>query len=258
GNDNIVASDIGAEKFTVITVPNFILNQPTHVYSNGDSSNHLIELESRLALLSRMSDYSAKLWVFDDVRGNNKEKNRSTSSSIAGTNKIVIETHDEYSIFTRHSYNWIAKSCKKIEISGRGEEEHELQSSLYPEDVFEVLRSSSFQLGIKLKAIIQSSVRGHGYKCRRAITRLKPVMNVVCNNNMIRKQKRKNKRSRGAGGNISLSNSASTFHDDSAIVCEILSRLPVSHLFDSNAYVNVGGHSSRKTRTLYIYTLTNQ
>ncbi|XP_026431552.1 putative F-box protein At3g10240 [Papaver somniferum] len=141
GNDKLVAFDVGAEKFRVITVPNFILNQPRHVYL----SIYLIELEGRLAILSRMNDYTAKLWVFDDAYGNNKEMNSSTSNSsdqhwtevtielpylwsddrevsfhsVAGTELIVIESLEKQFIFTRHLYNWKTKSCKEIDINGR-------------------------------------------------------------------------------------------------------------------------------------------
>ncbi|KAI3853545.1 hypothetical protein MKW92_038690, partial [Papaver armeniacum] len=58
---------------------------------------------------------------------------------------------------------------------------------------------------------------GPGYKRRRAITRLKPALS-------------NSTKQTGAGGNVGLSNSTSSFHADSAIVCEILSRLPVKSL----------------------------
>ncbi|XP_026442977.1 F-box/kelch-repeat protein At3g04660-like [Papaver somniferum] len=140
GSDKIVAFDVGAEKFRVITVPSFIFNQPRDVYP----SNRLIELETRLALLTRMKDYTAKLWVFDDVNGNIKEMNSSTSissnlnwtevtielpylwgedrdvsfHSVVGTDHIVIQSRENQSIFTHHLYNWKTKSCKQIDISG--------------------------------------------------------------------------------------------------------------------------------------------
>ncbi|KAI3885992.1 hypothetical protein MKW92_049471 [Papaver armeniacum] len=142
GNDKIVAFDVGAEKFRVITVPNFILNQPRDVYRDDASHSYLIELAGRIALLSRISDCTAKLWVFDGVHDGNKEKNTSMGSgsnhnwtevalelpylwsadrdicfhSVGGTDQIVIESYDD-SNFTRHFYNWKTKSCKEIYIS---------------------------------------------------------------------------------------------------------------------------------------------
>ncbi|XP_026378639.1 F-box protein At1g30790-like [Papaver somniferum] len=78
GNDKIVAFDVGAEKFRVITVPEYILNQPRYFHWNGKSSNRLIVLKGCLELLIKMNDSTAKLWVFDDVHGSNKDKNIST------------------------------------------------------------------------------------------------------------------------------------------------------------------------------------
>ncbi|XP_026378645.1 F-box/kelch-repeat protein At3g04660-like [Papaver somniferum] len=141
GNDKIVAFDAGAEKFRVITVPNFILNQPRHVYQDGTSSNNLIEVDGRLALLSRLSDYIAKLWIFDDVQSNNNAvKNTSSNQDwtevnfdlpylwsadldlhfycVSGTDQLIIESLENNLVFRRLLYNRRTKSCKKINTSG--------------------------------------------------------------------------------------------------------------------------------------------
>ncbi|KAI3973838.1 hypothetical protein MKX01_030414 [Papaver californicum] len=127
----IVAFDVGSEKFRVITIPNFILDEPCE--ESFFSPIAMLELNGRVALAYRVSLYILKLWILDDgvgkkienCQGNERNWSEETIKlpfrcypsfvefhAVEGTDKIVFE------LVSLYSYDRKKKSFKKIEIDG--------------------------------------------------------------------------------------------------------------------------------------------
>ncbi|OVA03703.1 F-box associated domain [Macleaya cordata] len=145
----IVAFDVGSEKFRVIPIPNFIVDQPMSRDNFCGPSVELLEVDGRVALLGRMNAYNVKMWIFDDDHDYDKEEkiNRTTTSSstsnsnwtevtiklpfcwnrdmplsfhaVEGTDQIILQScRNSLWVVSLYSYNWKKKTFKKIEISG--------------------------------------------------------------------------------------------------------------------------------------------
>ncbi|KAI3961261.1 hypothetical protein MKX01_006975 [Papaver californicum] len=139
--DVIVAFDVGIEKYRVIPIPNFILNEPRDETCRKPID--MLALGRHVALIYRTEPYVVKLWMLDDGAGKKLENcrgNRSNwsaetitlpfccddgfaSSGIAGsTDKIVFKGQGcrDYGclMFTCYSYDLSKKTFKKIEMDG--------------------------------------------------------------------------------------------------------------------------------------------
>ncbi|MCL7052181.1 hypothetical protein MKW94_021533, partial [Papaver nudicaule] len=138
--DVIVAFDVGSEKYRVIPIPNFILDEPR------DESFRLpidmLVLGGHVALLYRMEPYAIKLWMLDDRADKKLENCRGSISNwssetitlpfycdsrvggfaMAGsTDKILFECRgyqDSGDFVCLFSYDRKKKTCKKIEMDG--------------------------------------------------------------------------------------------------------------------------------------------
>ncbi|MCL7034903.1 hypothetical protein MKW94_030730, partial [Papaver nudicaule] len=156
----IVAFDVGSEKYRVIPIPEFILNEPRH--ENFRLPIGMLVLGAHVALLYRMEPYVLKLWMLDDrpdkklenCQGNNSNwtsetitlpfdcDNRVGGFGIAGSNdKILFECVGvEDSVILRakvsvrftclYSYDRREKTCKKIEMDGVSSFTHYSSASL--------------------------------------------------------------------------------------------------------------------------------
>ncbi|RZC68189.1 hypothetical protein C5167_031447 [Papaver somniferum] len=155
--DVIVALDVGSEKFRVIPIPSFILDEPHQRFYRRPVD--MLMLGGRVALLFRMEPQVYKLWMLDDGVDNKLKNCQGSESNWSGetiqlpfytdarvrgfvvggsTENIVLERHNLkrqegiYADFVSlYSYDRRKGSCKKIEIDG---------VSLFP------LRSSSRSL----------------------------------------------------------------------------------------------------------------
>ncbi|KAI3852852.1 hypothetical protein MKW92_049194 [Papaver armeniacum] len=139
--DVIVAFDVGSEKYRVIPIPNFILDEPRDVRLPIG----MVVLGGHVGLLYRLEPYTVKLWMLDDradkklenCRGNKGDWSSETITlpfccdsrigvfGIAGsTNKILFhcrgcrDDEDDVKFTCLYSYNRRKKTFKKIEMDG--------------------------------------------------------------------------------------------------------------------------------------------
>ncbi|XP_026457574.1 F-box/LRR-repeat protein At2g40920-like [Papaver somniferum] len=136
----IVAFDVGSEKYRVIPIPNFILDEPRD--GKYRLPIDMLVLGTHVALLYRMEPCVVKLWMLDEganrklenCRGNGHNWSSETitlpfccdngvgGSAIAGsTDKIMFELRrwEKSASFTRlYSYDRRNKTGKKIEMDG--------------------------------------------------------------------------------------------------------------------------------------------
>ncbi|OVA07525.1 F-box domain [Macleaya cordata] len=145
----VVAFDVGTEKFSLITIPNFILGEPQSLLSGRFVD--LLEVDGRIALLHRRtSDGKVNLWINDGFEvtgtaatsGQNvivynsnwieetismpfdwDENLNPTFRPIAGTDKIIIKPIEFNADSPRHSvslyyYDRKKKTSRKVEITG--------------------------------------------------------------------------------------------------------------------------------------------
>ncbi|KAI3908794.1 hypothetical protein MKW98_029344 [Papaver atlanticum] len=133
-NDKIVAFDVGSEKFTVIRVPKFIIDQPRETKRFFGSSITLLEVDCRLALLCKMSGYVVKLWLFDHNHNDWSEvatielpylwdEGRKVHFlSVPGMDQIILKsylwTNNLIHGLSFHSYNWRNKTFMEVQING--------------------------------------------------------------------------------------------------------------------------------------------
>ncbi|KAI3959777.1 hypothetical protein MKW98_029814 [Papaver atlanticum] len=137
----IVAFDVGSEKYRVIPIPNFILDEPRE--KSFFSPIAMLELNGRVALTYRMSPFHLKLWILDDgadkkienCHGN--DRNWSAESvklpfhcypsfvnfhAVEGTDQIVFECYDDLQrnlkSVSLYSYDRNKKTLTKIKIDG--------------------------------------------------------------------------------------------------------------------------------------------
>ncbi|MCL7040774.1 hypothetical protein MKW94_016649 [Papaver nudicaule] len=139
--DVIVAFDVGSEKYRVIPVPKFILDEPRDETFRVPIG--MLVLGTHVALLYRMEPNVVKLWMLDDgadkkLENCGRESNTNWRSEtitlpfccdngfdgfgIAGcSDKILFESRvrKNSELFTcLYSYDRVKKSCKKIEMDG--------------------------------------------------------------------------------------------------------------------------------------------
>ncbi|KAI3950676.1 hypothetical protein MKW92_051776 [Papaver armeniacum] len=142
--DVIVALDVGSEKFRVISIPNFILDEPHERFYRRPVD--MLILGGRVALLFRKEPQVLKLWMLDDGVHNKLKNCQGSESNWGGDTiqlpfpiearvrgfgvggsieNIVFERHDLkrqegiYADFVSlYSYDRRKRSCKKIEIDG--------------------------------------------------------------------------------------------------------------------------------------------
>ncbi|MCL7032509.1 hypothetical protein MKW94_008056 [Papaver nudicaule] len=136
----IVAFDVGSEKYRVIPIPEFILDEPRHETFKPPIG--MLVLGAHIALLYRMEPFVLKLWMLDDRPDKKLENCRGSTSNwssetitlpfccekgvggfgIAGsTDKILFECRgckDPVSFTSLYSYDRRKKTCKKIEMDG--------------------------------------------------------------------------------------------------------------------------------------------
>ncbi|KAI3844069.1 hypothetical protein MKW92_043898 [Papaver armeniacum] len=136
----IVAFDVGSEKFRVIPIPSFILDEPRE--ERFSSPIAILELNGRVALSYRLSPYILKLWVLDDGVGRKLENCHGNGKNwtaeiiklpfrcdpvikfhaVVGTDQIVFEFYDDaqrnLKFVSLYSYDRKKKTFKKIEIDG--------------------------------------------------------------------------------------------------------------------------------------------
>ncbi|KAI3934577.1 hypothetical protein MKX01_034031 [Papaver californicum] len=91
----IVAFDVGTEKFRMIQIPNFIPDQHLHHDEHFHSYIRLLELDSAVAVLLRLSAYIVKLWVLDDHLHDNENGNRTSALGILGNG---IQTEEIFTL----------------------------------------------------------------------------------------------------------------------------------------------------------------
>ncbi|RZC48381.1 hypothetical protein C5167_041336 [Papaver somniferum] len=138
--DVIVAFDVGTEKYRLIPIPSFILDEPRD--EEYRLPIDMLVLGGHVALLYRVEPYVVKLWMLDDGAGKKLENCRGNKSNwstetitvpfycdkrvggfgVAGSNdKIVFECRGckkSVSFTSLYSYDRKKKTCKKIEMDG--------------------------------------------------------------------------------------------------------------------------------------------
>ncbi|KAI3906229.1 hypothetical protein MKW98_021762 [Papaver atlanticum] len=161
--DVIVAFDVASEKYRVIPIPNFILDEPRD--EDYRLPIGMLVLGGHLTLLYRMESHVVKLWMLDDTankklencRGNKSNwstetitlpffcDNRVRGFGISGsTDKIVFESwgrRNSINFVSLYSYDRKEKTCKKIEIDGLPSFTHHSERSLvttFTESLFPV------------------------------------------------------------------------------------------------------------------------
>ncbi|KAI3932227.1 hypothetical protein MKW92_014810 [Papaver armeniacum] len=161
--DVIVAFDVGSEKYRLIPIPSFILDEPR------DESFRLpidmLVLGGHVALLYRMEPYVVKLWMLDDRADKKLENCRGSGNNwitetitlpfycdngvggfgIAGSSdKILFECREctnSISFTCLYSYDRKENICKKIEMDGVSSFTHHSRRSLvttFTESLFPV------------------------------------------------------------------------------------------------------------------------
>ncbi|KAI3933798.1 hypothetical protein MKW92_038040 [Papaver armeniacum] len=138
--DVIVAFDVGTEKYRLIPIPSFIIEEPRD--EEYILPIDMLVLGGHVALLYRMEPYIVKLWMLDDGAGKKLENCRGNKSNwstetielpfycdnrvggfgIAGsTDKIIFECrgcNNSVSFTCLYSYDRKKKTCKRIEMDG--------------------------------------------------------------------------------------------------------------------------------------------
>ncbi|MCL7044861.1 hypothetical protein MKW94_005908 [Papaver nudicaule] len=142
--DVIVALDVGSEKYRVIPIPNFILDEPREKYSRHPID--MLMLGGRVALLFGMGPFFVKLWMLDDGINNKLENCQGNESNwsaetihvpfychsgicgfgVAGSVEMIVfecssyKNHEGDNAFfvSLYAYDFRKKSCKKIEVDG--------------------------------------------------------------------------------------------------------------------------------------------
>ncbi|KAI3944136.1 hypothetical protein MKW92_015672 [Papaver armeniacum] len=138
--DVVVALDVGNEKFRVIPIPKFILDED-HVY-NGHSA--LFMLRGNVTVVNLLSDNIVKLWMLDDGDDDKKLENCQGSGESNWISETIALPYSHYpryvefhgvadqlllSIYSEdqtlyrkfgflHFYDCRKKTLKKIEIDG--------------------------------------------------------------------------------------------------------------------------------------------
>ncbi|MCL7031030.1 hypothetical protein MKW94_022743 [Papaver nudicaule] len=62
----ILAFDVGTEKFRVIPIPDFVIDSYRTSEDSFQLAQYLLEVDGHIALIDRLSDNVAKLWISDD------------------------------------------------------------------------------------------------------------------------------------------------------------------------------------------------
>ncbi|MCL7031031.1 hypothetical protein MKW94_022744 [Papaver nudicaule] len=63
----IIAFDLGTEKFRVIPIPDFVINSyMTSEETPFRRAEYLLEVDDHIAIIDRLTDYTAKLWICND------------------------------------------------------------------------------------------------------------------------------------------------------------------------------------------------
>ncbi|XP_026396797.1 putative F-box protein At3g10240 [Papaver somniferum] len=167
--------DVGNEKFRVIPVPNCISDQPRDCGQNVELLDDqvdgradlfrrmsvyegrevgLLEMGGHVTVFRRMSDYTAKLWIFnEDTKENTSNECWSELTimlpfcwagdgqcvyihTVPGTDEIIFETYRdcldrriEYA--SLYSYNWKKKIFTELKLSGIPSSVPEYRASLF-------------------------------------------------------------------------------------------------------------------------------
>ncbi|KAI3948990.1 hypothetical protein MKW98_021596 [Papaver atlanticum] len=91
----IIAFDVGSEKFRVIPIPSFILDDPGEKMSNGPIA--MLILGGRITLIYQMSSRIVKLWMLDDDGVEKRLENcRGKGSSNWRSETITLPNHAKY------------------------------------------------------------------------------------------------------------------------------------------------------------------